>query len=167
MTNTQDVAVRRVLDAWQSLKECKKISNKLFADSMCQKLRCVMRLKPQDIMWGYRALFREPEFEARLARAFEHYSDVLSICEHNRWNVEQLMMGFAPILKQDDDALRQLLAEGKSTKELKNELKASSVKVHPNICDFDHLDEIDPGSKEYDTMLNNAIPNILGIVWKI
>lgn len=166
MTNTQDVAVRRVLDAWHSLKECKKISNKLFADSMCQKLRCVMRLKPQDIMWGYRALFREPEFEARLARAFEHYSDVLSICEHNRWNIEQLMMGFAPILKQDDDALKQLLAEGKSTKELKNELKASSVKVHPNICDFEHLDAIDPGSKEYDTMLNNAIPRILSIVFR-
>lgn len=166
MADSQDATVREVLEAWHSLKECKKISNKLFADSMCQKLRCVMRLKPQDIMWGYRALFREPEFEARLARAFEHYSDVLSICEHNRWNVEQLMMGFAPILKQDDDALKQLLAEGKSTKALKNELKASSVKVHPNICDFDHLDEIDPGSKEYDTMLNNAIPRILSIVFR-
>ena len=52
----------------------------------------------------------------------------------------------------------------KAQKELKSLLKKSAANVHPNICDFDHLDITDPGSKEYDIALCRAIPRILMMV---
>lgn len=165
LMDKQDPQVQKILDAWHSLKECKKISNKLFADSMYQKLRCMLPLTTEQARGGYHnPLFSNPNFVAEATQAFQQNSLVLAECEHNRWNIEQLLMGFAPILEEDDRMLQQLLSQGKDPRPMIRELKASSVKVHPNICDFDHLDAIDPGAKQYDENLNNAIPNILAAV---
>ena len=49
-------------------------------------------------------------------------------------------------------------------KQIKEDLKHSPDKIHPNICDFAHLDVIDPGAKGYDQKLNNEIPKILILV---
>lgn len=163
--NNTDPLVQQLLDEWHQLMECKKISNKLFADSMYQKIRCMMSLSPEEAIGGFHNKLLQNEHAIHTLEAeFKKNNTTLASCEHNRWNVEQLLMGFAPILEEDDKALQQLISEGKDSRELINQLKASSVKVHPNICDFDHLDKIDPGAKQYDENLNNAIPTILAAV---
>ena len=57
-------------DSWNDLSVAQQWSNKYFVDSMHQKLRC---------MCG------DDNDNGSMAR-----------CEHNRWNVQQLLMGFAP-----------------------------------------------------------------------
>lgn len=57
-------------DSWNDLSVAQQWSNNYFVDSMYQKLRC---------MCG------DDNDNASIAR-----------CEHNRWNVQQLLMGFAP-----------------------------------------------------------------------
>ena len=133
--NRKNQDVIAAIDSWERLKECKKISNKLFADSIEQKLRCICSDQ-----------------------------EVMAKCEHNRWNIEQLLMGFAPISEEDDKTLRELVAAGEPTDNKKRELKESSDNVHPNICDFAHLSAIDPGAKDYDVILNRAIPEIRSLV---
>lgn len=133
--NRKNQDVIAAIDSWERLKECKKISNKLFADSIEQKLRCICSDQ-----------------------------EVMAKCEHNRWNIEQLLMGFAPISEEDDKTLRELVAAGEPTDNKKRELKESSDNVHPNICDFAHLSAIDPGAKDYDINLNRAIPEIRSLV---
>ena len=98
-----------------------------------------------------------------ISRTLKEHKDVIAECEHNRWNIEQLLMGFSPIKAADDHQLRQLVREGANdaVKAKKAALKNTPAKVHPNICDFDHLDEIDPYAKTFDELLNNAIPDIL------
>ena len=46
----------------------------------------------------------------------------------------------------------------------KKDYKEGVNRLHPNICEFEHLDEIDSEAKDYDKYLNNAIPRILELV---
>lgn len=46
----------------------------------------------------------------------------------------------------------------------KDRVKQNLERLHPNICEFEHLDKIDSGAKVYDLYLNNAIPRILELV---
>lgn len=46
----------------------------------------------------------------------------------------------------------------------KDRVKQKLERLHPNICEFNHLDIIDSGAKNYDETLNNAIPRILELV---
>lgn len=46
----------------------------------------------------------------------------------------------------------------------KKDFKEGVNRLHPNICEFEHLSEIDSGAKGYDKTLNNAIPRILELV---
>lgn len=164
LINRSDPNVQLILKAWHKLPECKKISNKLFADSMYQKIRCMLNLSKEHAIGGYHnTLFKDPQLLQQIATAIEQNTH-LAECEHNRWNVEQLLMGFAPILQEDDRDLQILVSSKQDPKSLIKQLKMSTVKVHPNICDYAHLDLIDPYSKGYDKKLNNAILTILRIV---
>lgn len=49
-------------------------------------------------------------------------------------------------------------------KKYKNALKSPKNKIHYCICDFGHLDAVDPGAKKYDKKLNDNIPLILKLV---
>ena len=100
---------------------------------------------------------------------FDGYSEedlLLGIAEHNRWNMEQLLMGYSPC-KKEEDALLTLYVRTNQTEaqhQTKNMLKRSAAKVHPNICDYEHLSKIDPLAKSYDIQLIHAIPRILMMV---
>lgn len=129
-----------------------------------------MHMTPEHAVGGYNnALFQNLDFVKQVSQAIQEHSDVMARCEHNRWNMEKLLMGFAPIGKQEDDELRQLIVDGSvrdtvAFKKLKNDLKRSPLNVHPNICDFEHLELTDPWAKDFDGVLNNALPEILLIV---
>ena len=49
-------------------------------------------------------------------------------------------------------------------KKIKDDVKGLEYRIHPNICEFLHLDKVDKGAKGYDSMLNNAIVKILDLV---
>lgn len=125
-------------------------------------------------------MFADAEWQTKIEQAIEKNMQALMISEHNRWNMQQLMMGVSPCLKPDDDMLRHLVQdmtqaekEGRmqdhqqakaEQKELKKRLKRSAAYVHPNICDFDHLSVTDPGTEYSDIYLTRAIPRILMMV---
>lgn len=164
LKNTDDKEVKALVDKWDKLKECKKISNKLFVDSIYQKLRCIMDLSENETLGEYgNPIFDNRSFVQDVKSVIQSHASIVAKCEHNRWNTEQLLMGFTPMKSADDEQFRILVAENdeEKIKNKKSELKKSSAKVHPNICDFEHLNMVDPGAKKYDYALNVAIPDIL------
>lgn len=164
LKNTDDKEVKALVDKWDELKECKKISNKLFVDSIYQKLRCIMDLSENETLGEYgNPIFDNRSFVQDVKSVIQSHASIVAKCEHNRWNVEQLLMGFTPMKSADDEQFRQLVDENNEEKinKKKSELKESSAKVHPNICDFEHLNMVDPDAKKYDYALNVAIPDIL------
>ena len=109
---------------------------------------------------------------------------LLGIAEHNRWNMEQLLFGYMPCDRELDKIFEQINKEGMNDsvkdeyeswkqkngvnktdyKKIKDDVKGLEYRIHPNICEFLHLDKVDKGAKEYDSMLNNAIVKILDLV---
>ncbi len=190
---------------WKELTLDKRLSNKYFADSIYQKLRGVLSENEyKSLVEAYSdeslcklrgVLTNETTDAENLQKRL-----LLAICEHNRWNVEQLMFGYAPCSNADDKRLHQLdeycqmgiddldeldgltlpnriedakiklqhkeLADIMENiyKEEKDDLKQGPHRVHPNICDYAHLDDIDHGAKGYDLQLNSVIPYILELV---
>lgn len=142
-----------MVEKWSKLSIDKQFSNIYFVDAIPQKIRAVSDVK-------------------------ELSGEAMSICEHNRWNIQQLMLGYNPCSKEVDDLFQRLnndniaansISEEEAKmqkKEFKNrkvEYKEGEDRVHPNICDFAHLDSVDYGAKGYDVVLNGAIPEILEI----
>lgn len=168
-----------VLELWATLTIDKQYSNIYFVDAIPQKLRAI-------------------------ADNAELNSTALAVCEHNRWNVQQLMLGYSPCTKDIDDEFQRLNANSKSAeaKQMRDEwrikigwntlsplsqliakqspeymllahgqfderkrlCKEDSDRMHPNICEYSHLDDVDYGAKNFDLYLNNAIPKILEMV---
>lgn len=170
LLNRNDVGRKSASEAWKNLIVCKKMSSKCFVDIIYQKLRSCMNLSQEQSIGGYNSkMFYSPNCMSDIRQALHDNEDYLAQTEHNRWNTEKLMTGFAPIEKADDDKLRSLVVDGQVVDKqtfngLKNQLKASPKNVHPNICDFKHLDLIDPVAKDYDRLLNNVLPELLVIV---
>jgi hypothetical protein len=82
---------------------------------------------------------------------------MLAESEHNRWNVQQLLMGFRAYTR--DDLIKFERCENK--KDFKDKMKKGKEKAHLNICSYAHLNEVEKGANEYDKIFNNAIPVIL------
>ena len=80
--------------------------------------------------------------------------DILSDVEHNRWNMEQLLMNFRPLTKGEQEEV----INGRKDKEvLKGEM------AHLNICSNKRLAEleiIDVGTRAYDKGLTSLLPKI-------
>ena len=211
--------------SWKRLTLDKRLSNKYFADSIYQKLRGILTNASYKSVINYsnEALVELREIlkpyveddnknKDKSAKTTSNEEDIthklgksiLGICEHNRWNVEQLMFGYAPSPKTDDKRLNKLDKCRKSKDydldELKNQklsceevikkaiethkadksksiikeiyngekdlLKQGILRMHPNVCEFNHLDDIDFEAKNYDIVLNGIIPHILKLVDK-
>lgn len=181
--------------SWKDLSIAKKWSNKFFVDSIYQKIRGIA---PELFYGGNVAgAYKDKIFnkassisniEAVLGEAIEKNKEVLGQCEHNRWNVQQLLMEFSPCGKEDDEEcirLNSVLREvslqkdkydekslpvelesaykkaKKDFKSKKGNLKESEDRIHPNICGYSHLDDVDFGAKPFDIDMNNAIPQII------
>ena len=190
IADTTDQGWQRACNSWEKLMVNKKWSNRFFADSMYQKIRSIYmpealakwlqknsalitdndyyeQLHSLAIVGGYHnALFTNPKLQDVLEEAIGNNELTLAISEHNRWNMEQLLMGYSPC-KKEEDALLTLYVRTNQTEaqhQTKNMLKRSAAKVHPNICDYEHLSKIDPQAKSYDIQLIHAIPRILMMV---
>jgi hypothetical protein len=120
MGDTTEEGFKNAYQSWDKLLVNKKWSNYFFVDTMHQKLRGIyMPLKLQEllqqsasegdqvaldaqlravaIIGGYNdAMYDDSNWQKEIEAAIEHNMHALAICEHNRWNVQQLLMGFAP-----------------------------------------------------------------------
>lgn len=79
---------------------------------------------------------------------------ILSEVEHNRWNVEKLLMGYR---KPTEEELRLILSDKKKKKEYKE-----NKFVHHDLQSYAKLKEIDPGAIKYDTIIMANIEGIVG-----
>jgi hypothetical protein len=249
---------KKLRKRWNSLSVALKWSNKYFADTIYQKIRSAMPtpLAEDAAIGGYNnpAFFTEGWYED-VKHALKEAKG-LAECEHNRWDVQQLLLGFTPadkttcqyicteqkktakqlsplskkkekFIKDNTNYLKKLLEDiknkfpandltenvddlnftellafiaekNKKIKQEKNQividaemsaqlqvmkeceekinainkpltqykkaLKSPINKIHYCICDFDHLDDVDPDAKLYDQKLNEGIPLILKLV---
>ena len=159
-------------DKWGDLSMRDKFSNYYFVDSIPQKLRAV----------------RAQLNVHSIKKSFGQYAGALARLEHNRWMVQQLILGFSAC---DADAVANIkgaLIEKKlalgELERIKADLDEKSYETrkksidnkfkyvvngyrnsirhqHQCICAYDNIDNVDMGAKAYDTMLNNAIAAIL------
>lgn len=88
----------------------------------------------------------------------------LARCEHSRWNVEKLIMGFRPLNEDEKYREETLLEEEKKTyrKNLKTgKVDKEGAPVHIDLCSYKELRRVDPGSMKYDCFLMLAYEHIL------
>lgn len=153
--------------SWNKLTVEKKWSNKYFSDLIYQKIRSIMPyVSDEAARGGYgNEIYSQSDWQACLEKALEH-APGLDQCEHNRWNIQQLLLGFIPADKEIDEKVQNKNGglTNDELKKYKKDLKSPKNKVHYCICDFDHIDKVDAEAKEYDEMLNNGIPLILAHV---
>lgn len=80
--------------------------------------------------------------------------NLLSDVEHNRWNIEQLLMNFRPLTQDEQN---DVFAKKKDKEELKGEM------AHLNICSNKRLLElntVDVVARAYDEGLTSLLPEI-------
>ena len=92
---------RDLRESWNSLSVSLKWSNKYFADSIYQKARCVMTTPKDERGCVNKNFFKKDfydtiEWYKMLKNLILQNKEVLARCEHNRWNVQQLLMGYMP-----------------------------------------------------------------------
>lgn len=78
-------------------------------------------------------------------------------CEHSRWNVEKLIMGFKPLSISDWYNLENCFGN-----ERKAKIKAlKQMDRHIDLCSNRDLRRVDPGNLKYDYFLMLAMPQIM------
>ncbi len=144
-----------VIDEWNKLPIFHKWSNKYLSNSFDTKIRSVCG-----------NMDRTPLPYETLLNAFEENKDDMARCEHNRWNMQQLLMGFRAFNNSElEDFYKQVERNPANkdavVKSIKNAKKNSSERVHLDICSFEQLLRVDAKTQVYDENFNSAIPAIL------
>lgn len=151
-------AMEEARTEWKKLTIFDKWSNKYLANSFRTKLRSA-GCTGTDFIGGY------GDIRKKIAKA----GDALAECEHNRWNVQQLLMGFRAYTDAETRKYMDIKSESpvdasRKLKDFKDKMKKGHEKAHLNICPFSYLDTVDPDAKESDKVFDEAIPEILKIV---
>lgn len=113
-------------------------SNYYNANMMWTKLRCV----------GYNG-----------GELTEEQVEQLSKVEHNRWNVEQLLLRYHPLKESERNEFALLTAKKEEFLEKKNDMKRLKM-AHLDICSNDSLKMIDGNMPELDKQLIRILPQI-------
>ncbi len=150
-------AMKPARDAWKHLNIFNKWSNRYNANSFDTKLRSC----------GVSGMDYVRDFDI-IRSAFLQNSGALAECEHNRWNVQQLLMGFRAYTEEENRLFFMLRDRQNDSEEakadfraFKEKMKGGAEKAHLDICSFEYLDNVDVKAKGYDEILNNAIPIVL------
>lgn len=83
--------------------------------------------------------------------------NALARCEHNRWNVERLILGYSPFDEKDWYNVESCF--GQERKNTINKLKKGFK--HIDLCSNKDLRRLNPGDVKYDYFLMLAMPQIL------
>lgn len=108
--NDEDAEIEKLTDYW---------SNVYVSNTLWSKLRCV-KIEKEKIV--------------------DKDKEILIKVEHNRWNIEKLIMSYRHLTKEEQDKAK----EDKEKKRLKREM------AHLYICSNKRLREIDEGAIFYD-----------------
>ena len=119
---------REAYDArWDNILVAEKWSNRYHADMIHAKLRSLDKQKP-----------------------FAEQVEIMAMVEHNRWNIEKLLIGYRPTTTREDEELEQ---KRTTHKELKSNF------IHKDIKPYIALEE---STKEIDRMISKSIFLIKG-----
>lgn len=95
----------------------------------------------------------------------QKHIEELAHCEHNRWIVEKLILGYKPLGKDEIFTYEHLF--GKQRQAYLKSLKIrKDAPMHIDLCSNNDLRRIDPDNMKYDSFLMLAIPKILKAVEK-
>lgn len=87
--------------------------------------------------------------------------DLLSVVEHNRWNMERLLLGIYAIPIDERNAINHLLKSGKKEEEELGKSMARLVKHNNRHKDITPYDDLPERSKNYDRAI---VRNILDVI---
>ena len=136
-----------VEDVWNKTKISKRWSNIYAAASIPTKLRCIgIGTDFEDIA----ALL--PDLREKIAEG--ENATLLAEIEHNRWNIEELLLGYRPVTEDEDESIDK-------NKSKKDEYK--NCFIHYDIRPYDELKEDGEGetASVYDMAIVKSLPVIL------
>lgn len=124
-----------------------KLSNVLCADCFTIRLKSVCK--------NFEELLEKNE--KKVLGEVQKNLQVLAQCEHARWNVEKLILGFSPLSLEErwEDAQNF----GSTRKVFRKNLKDKGH--HIDLCSYQDLHRIDPANMKYDCFLMLAMVRIL------
>ncbi len=134
---------------WDSLKICDRWSNMYLFNSFMSKLRSLGSQENAGSL-----------SHDKVVEGIERDRLNMVRCEHNRWNVQQLLMGFRAYTKQESEEYGRISDPDKAGA-FKKAKKEGTEKAHLNLCSYEHLKETDPKAPIYDDILVMAIPDII------
>lgn len=124
-----------------------KLSNVLCADCFTTRLKSVCK--------NFEELLEKNE--KKVLDEVQKNIQVLAQCEHARWNVEKLILGFSPLsLKERWEDAQKF---GSARKVFRKKLKDKGH--HIDLCSYQDLHRIDPANMKYDCFLMLAMVRIL------
>jgi hypothetical protein len=125
-----------IVTMWRGLRTAHKWSNRYNADSIKFKMRSFGNLLTTDVL-------------------DEEQIELMSRVEHNRWNIEKLLMGYRATTPQEKEDIAKDLSK-------KNKLKINNF-AHNDICDYDNLqaDETGVNAREYDRRISESLSLII------
>ncbi len=137
-------------DDWKKKRIFDKWSNKYLFNSFRTKLRSIgiKTTDSKDIM----------------IKEIERHLPSLNECEHNRWNIQQLLMGFRALTESEANEYDRISKSNGDKKGFKDAKKKGVEKAHLNICSYERLKQIEPEALDYDEVFITAIPEIISVV---
>lgn len=81
----------------------------------------------------------------------------MAMTEHNRWNVEQLLMHYSPVRKDEMEELVRLNTSDKKEHKKKKDMFKLQMR-HIDICSYNRLKDVDDDAVNYDVVLSGALP---------
>lgn len=135
------IDMEKAKQIWNNTVTSKRWSNIFAAASIPTKLRCV------GVNWDMKG-------PLQLADLTEEQVSLLAEIEHNRWNIEELLLGYRPVYKSEDEKID---ADKNRKKEYRNRF------IHYDIRPFSELKPDISGRRanEYDEVIVRSLPVIL------
>ena len=150
-------------EEWKNSKIWAKWSNIYNACTLNVKLRsCGIAPEEFDIlkrsisMRDGRVVFDIETIGQELMKKFH----TLAIVEHNRWNIEKLLMGYRALTDTELEKFSNTLSKDEFDK-MKQELKDKACRAHLDILPFDMLVRLDSGVEDFDYLLSLMIADII------
>lgn len=146
---------QEIRSKWENVERVEdKLSSIICGDCFESRLKSILDTKKKSLL---EYLLYDFEFVMQKLKDSKTIN-ALAKCEHSRWNVEKLILGFSPLKK--DDWYKVENSFGKERNEIIRNLKKKEKK-HIDLCSNQNLQRVHPGNLKYDYFLMLAIPQIL------
>ena len=153
--------------SWKNLTVEKTWSNKYFVDTIYQKIRSTnLALSENAAIIGYNNNeFFTGNWKEKLETALAELSkpigqdkkECLAECEHNRWNVQQLLLGFRPAdAVKFDELCKEQATETANVKPIKDEITTHKENIINQLVELNkqiHYTNGDVTNKSFTSLL--------------